>query len=94
MLCRTELLVVFILAESGIAVLVLGASYSTVGACAVVGLTLTKGTFYALDTLVNGVLSACYMDIIHMFGRGQIIARLETPRGRARVGGQNLRWSF
>eukprot|EP00959_Pyramimonas_sp_CCMP1952_P282623 5907123-Pyramimonas_sp.AAC.1 len=40
-------------------------------------LTLTKGVLYALDRLVNGILSAGHIDIIDMFGRKQVAARLE-----------------
>eukprot|EP00959_Pyramimonas_sp_CCMP1952_P366313 7671916-Pyramimonas_sp.AAC.2 len=89
----TELFDVFILVQSGITVLILGVYHSTAGARVLVEFTLTKGIFYALDILVNGVLSASHIDIIHMFGREQIVARLE-PRRRTRVGDQNLWWPF
>eukprot|EP00959_Pyramimonas_sp_CCMP1952_P405507 8498951-Pyramimonas_sp.AAC.1 len=75
MLYRTELFDVFILAQNDIAVLVLGVYHSTVGARVLVEFTFTKHDFYALDTLVNGVLSAGHIEIIN--GRGQVVSRLE-----------------
>eukprot|EP00959_Pyramimonas_sp_CCMP1952_P114950 2403268-Pyramimonas_sp.AAC.1 len=51
MLCRTELLDVLVLVQNSIATLVLGISHSTIGARLLVEPTLTKGVFYALDTL-------------------------------------------
>eukprot|EP00959_Pyramimonas_sp_CCMP1952_P318931 6672872-Pyramimonas_sp.AAC.1 len=76
-LYRTELLDVLILVQTGITVLILGVYHSAVGACVRVEFTLTKGVFYASDTLVNGVPSAGHIDIIDMFGREQVVARLE-----------------
>eukprot|EP00959_Pyramimonas_sp_CCMP1952_P257452 5378751-Pyramimonas_sp.AAC.1 len=77
MLYRTELLDVFVLVQSNIAILILAISHSTVGVCVLVEFTLNKGALYALDMLVNGVLSAGHIDIINMFGREQVAARLE-----------------
>eukprot|EP00959_Pyramimonas_sp_CCMP1952_P215817 4514100-Pyramimonas_sp.AAC.1 len=57
--------------RSDIAVLICGVYHSTVGARVLVEFTLSKGIFYALDILVNGVLSAGHIDIINMLGRGQ-----------------------
>eukprot|EP00959_Pyramimonas_sp_CCMP1952_P182791 3822650-Pyramimonas_sp.AAC.1 len=79
MLYRTELFDVFILVQSGIAVLIFGVSHSAVGACVLVEITLSKSIFYALDTLVNGVLSPGHIDIINMLGREQVVVRLELP---------------
>eukprot|EP00959_Pyramimonas_sp_CCMP1952_P415219 8700198-Pyramimonas_sp.AAC.1 len=45
--------------------------------CVLVEFTLPKGVFYALDILVNGVLSAGHVDVINVFGREQVVARLE-----------------
>eukprot|EP00959_Pyramimonas_sp_CCMP1952_P066837 1395427-Pyramimonas_sp.AAC.1 len=56
MLYGTELFDLFILVQSDIAVLILGVSHSTVGACVLVELTLTQGLFNAFDRLVNSVL--------------------------------------
>eukprot|EP00959_Pyramimonas_sp_CCMP1952_P318631 6667266-Pyramimonas_sp.AAC.1 len=77
MLYRTELFDVFILVQSDIAVLIVGASHSIIGACVLVDCTLTKRIFSAFDRLVNGNLSAGHIDVINMFGREQIVARLE-----------------
>eukprot|EP00959_Pyramimonas_sp_CCMP1952_P056390 1177599-Pyramimonas_sp.AAC.1 len=77
MLYTTELLDVFVSVQSNIAVLILGISHITIGVCVLVEFTLTKGVFYALDTLVNHVLSAGHIDIISMFGRKLVVARLE-----------------
>eukprot|EP00959_Pyramimonas_sp_CCMP1952_P260481 5446694-Pyramimonas_sp.AAC.1 len=59
------------------AVLILGISHSTSGICVLVALTVTIDIFYALDILANGVLSTGRMEIINMFGRKQVAARLE-----------------
>eukprot|EP00959_Pyramimonas_sp_CCMP1952_P047666 995067-Pyramimonas_sp.AAC.1 len=77
MLYRTELLDVLVLAQSNIAVLILGIYHSTVGACVLVELTITTSVFYTLDMLANGVLSTGHINIIKMFGRKQVAARLE-----------------
>eukprot|EP00959_Pyramimonas_sp_CCMP1952_P051448 1074942-Pyramimonas_sp.AAC.1 len=77
MLYRTELFDIFILIQSDIAVLVRGASHSTVGICVLVEFTLTKGAFNAFDRRVNGVLSTGHIDVISMLGREQVVARLE-----------------
>eukprot|EP00959_Pyramimonas_sp_CCMP1952_P286646 5993974-Pyramimonas_sp.AAC.2 len=77
MLYRTGLFDIFIWVRSGIAALILGVYHSTIGARVLVEFSLTKSVFYALDTLVNGVLKAGHIDIINAFGRGQVVARLE-----------------
>eukprot|EP00959_Pyramimonas_sp_CCMP1952_P405056 8489322-Pyramimonas_sp.AAC.1 len=77
MLYRTELLDVSILVRSNIAVLILGISHNTSGVCVLVELALARGVLYAFDTLVNGVLSAGHIDSLAMFGRKQVVARLE-----------------
>eukprot|EP00959_Pyramimonas_sp_CCMP1952_P272867 5704183-Pyramimonas_sp.AAC.1 len=77
MLHRTELLAVFVLVQSNIAVLILGIYHSAIGARVFVEFTLTKGVFDALDALANGVLSAGHIDIINIFGRKQVVTRLE-----------------
>eukprot|EP00959_Pyramimonas_sp_CCMP1952_P051566 1077460-Pyramimonas_sp.AAC.2 len=77
MLYRTELLDVFVLAQSNIAALILGISHSAIGVCVLVEFTLAKNVFYAHDMLVNGVPSAGHIDIINMFGREQVATRLE-----------------
>eukprot|EP00959_Pyramimonas_sp_CCMP1952_P181529 3795303-Pyramimonas_sp.AAC.1 len=68
---------IFILIQSDIAVLVLGASHSTVGICVLAESTLTENIFNAFDTFVNGVLSTGHINVINMLGREQAIARLE-----------------
>eukprot|EP00959_Pyramimonas_sp_CCMP1952_P367071 7688256-Pyramimonas_sp.AAC.1 len=77
MLYRTDLLGVFVLVQSNIAVLIHGIYRSKIGACVHVEFTLAKGAFSALDMFVNGVLNAGHIDIINMFGRKQGAARLE-----------------
>eukprot|EP00959_Pyramimonas_sp_CCMP1952_P026274 551610-Pyramimonas_sp.AAC.1 len=72
MLYRTELFDIFILIQSDIAVLVLGASHSTVGICMRVEFTLARSIFNAFDTFVNGVLNTDHIDVINMLGREQI----------------------
>eukprot|EP00959_Pyramimonas_sp_CCMP1952_P168709 3524699-Pyramimonas_sp.AAC.1 len=77
MLYGTEMLDVFIWVQSDIAVLILGISHSAIGARVLVEFTLTKSVFYAFYILVKGVLSSGHIDIIHMFGRKQLVTRLE-----------------
>eukprot|EP00959_Pyramimonas_sp_CCMP1952_P285093 5960875-Pyramimonas_sp.AAC.1 len=77
MLYRTELLDVFTLVQSDITVLILGVNHSTVGARVLVEFTLAEGVFYACDIPVNGVISAGHIDIVNVFGREQVVARLE-----------------
>eukprot|EP00959_Pyramimonas_sp_CCMP1952_P327798 6862745-Pyramimonas_sp.AAC.1 len=77
MLYRTELFDVFVVVQRNTAVLILGISHSTIGACVLVELTLTRGVFYALDALVNGVLCASHIEVINVFGREQVTARHE-----------------
>eukprot|EP00959_Pyramimonas_sp_CCMP1952_P260241 5441215-Pyramimonas_sp.AAC.1 len=77
MLYGTELLDLFVSVQSNIAALILGISHSTTGAFVLVEFTLTKNVFYALDILVNGVLSTSHVDIVNTFGRKQVAARLE-----------------
>eukprot|EP00959_Pyramimonas_sp_CCMP1952_P433359 9075034-Pyramimonas_sp.AAC.1 len=77
MLYRTELFNMFILIRSGIAVLILGASHSTVPACVLFEFTLTKGILNAFGSLVNSVLCTGHSNVINMLGREQVVARLE-----------------
>eukprot|EP00959_Pyramimonas_sp_CCMP1952_P099340 2076838-Pyramimonas_sp.AAC.1 len=71
MLYRTELLDVFVLVQGNIAVLVLGISHSTIGACVLVEFSRAKGVLYALGIFAHGVFSAGHSDIINMLGRAQ-----------------------
>eukprot|EP00959_Pyramimonas_sp_CCMP1952_P148222 3101454-Pyramimonas_sp.AAC.1 len=71
MLYWTELFDIFIWIQSGIAVLVLGVSHSTIGTCVLVEFTLTERIFKAFDIFVNGVLSAGHINVINMVGREQ-----------------------
>eukprot|EP00959_Pyramimonas_sp_CCMP1952_P205750 4302563-Pyramimonas_sp.AAC.1 len=77
MLYRTELFDVFVLVQRSTTTLIAGISHSTIGACVLVEFTLAKSVFYTLDALVNGVLCAGHIDVINMFGREQVAARLE-----------------
>eukprot|EP00959_Pyramimonas_sp_CCMP1952_P429311 8991444-Pyramimonas_sp.AAC.1 len=77
MLSRTELLDVFVQVQSNTVVLILGIPHSTIGACGLVEFTCTKGVFYAFDVLDNGILCTGRIDVIIMFGREQVTARLE-----------------
>eukprot|EP00959_Pyramimonas_sp_CCMP1952_P235024 4911173-Pyramimonas_sp.AAC.1 len=77
MLYRTELFNVFISIQSDMAVLILGVPRSTVRKFVLVDITLTKSILNACDTLANRVLSAGHVNVIDMFGREQVIARLE-----------------
>eukprot|EP00959_Pyramimonas_sp_CCMP1952_P182444 3815101-Pyramimonas_sp.AAC.1 len=62
--------------QGNIAVLVLSVSRITVSICVLVEFTLTESIFNAFDIFVNGILSAGHTNVIDMFGREQVIARL------------------